>query len=255
MIIDFIGAPGVGKSTFARELATRLRACGRPAELISSYRPAEICGSSQSAPNTELGNISAVLRRLGRPAAELIANARGAARHGTSASLVDSLMLLLPPRSMIWSIRLQQYLLRLAHAWRFATEAEQIILFDQGFLQALCSLVVLGGSVDKERIALAVALLPPPDMVIHLTVPVRLLEERLHERNARQGRLERLFELDMRASLEFVPVIEGVCGLLQLREQTILGADCTDDATLRTEVTRITRTVLMGCDNSMAAEA
>ncbi len=156
---------------------------------------------------------------------------------------------------MIWSIRLQQYLLRLAHAWRLATEAEQIILFDQGFLQALCSLVVLGGLVDKERIALAVALLPAPDMVIHLTAPVRVLEERLHERNAHQGRLERLLELDMRANLDFVPVIEGVCELLRLREQSILRADCTDDATLRTEVARITRKVLMMGGSSMVAKA
>jgi hypothetical protein len=142
-----------------------------------------------------------------------------------------------------------------SHAWRLATETEQIILFDQGFLQALCSLVVLGGSVDKERIALAVALLPAPDMVIHLTAPVRVLEERLHERNAHQGRLERLLELDMRANLNFVPVIEGVCELLRLREQSILRADCTDDATLRTEVGRITRKVLMMGGSSMVAEA
>jgi thymidylate kinase len=255
MIIDFIGAPGVGKSTFARELATRLRACGRPAKLVSSYRPAENVGSSQSAPNTELGNITAVLRRLGRPAAELMANAPCLVRHDTSTSLVRSLMVLLPPRSMIWSIRLQQYLLRLAHAWRLATETEEIILFDQGFLQAVCSLVVLGASVDKERIALAVALLPLPDMVIHLTAPVRVLEERLQERNARQGRLERLLELDMWANRDFVPVIEGVCELLQLREQSILRADCTDDATLHTEVRRITQRVLVARGNSTVPEA
>jgi thymidylate kinase len=255
MIIDFIGAPGVGKSTFARELAARLHAHGRPAKLVSSYRPAENVGASESARKTDLCTISAVLRRLGRPAAELIGNARGLARCRTPGALVDSLMVLLPPRSMIWSIRLQQYLLRLAHSWRLATKAEQITLFDQGFLQALCSLVVLGGGIDRERIALAVALLPLPDLVVHLTAPVTVLEQRLHERNARQGRLERLLELDMRANLEFVPVVDEICELLRLREQRILRADCSDDAMLRREVRRISGEVMLVCGSSMVAEA
>jgi AAA domain len=254
MIIDFIGAPGVGKSTFARELAARLAACDWPTKLISSYRPAESSGSIQSTPNTEAGHMVAVARRLGRPAVELMANARSLVGRGSPSPLVDQLMALLPPRSMIWSIRLRQYLLRLAQCWRLATDTDQIILFDQGFLQALCSLVVLGRPVNRECIPHAIGLLPAPDLLIHLTAPETVLEQRLRERNARQGSLERLLELDVRENLDFVPVIEEIAELSRLQKRCVLRADCIDLTTLRTEAKRITREVIVACGTRMAAE-
>lgn len=244
MIIDFIGAPGVGKSTFARELAARLDACGRLTTLISSYRPTEIVGSGQVVPNCEPGHIRTLLHRLSRPATELMANAWSLPRGSGSASLVDALLMLLPPRGLISSIRLQQYLLRLAYSWRAASEAERIILFDQGFLQALCSLVVLGGSVGEEQIAEAVELLPPANLVVHLTAPVTVLEQRLRERNAQQGRMERLLELSVRANLSFVPVIERICELWRRRDHRILRVDCTDTSAMSAEVARATREVV-----------
>jgi adenylate kinase family enzyme len=45
MIIELFGPPAAGKTTFARTLAAQLGTCGRPAELILSYRPAETAGA------------------------------------------------------------------------------------------------------------------------------------------------------------------------------------------------------------------
>jgi|HubBroStandDraft_6_1064221.scaffolds.fasta_scaffold499979_1 thymidylate kinase len=254
MIIDFIGAPAVGKSTFARALAERLRECGKSVNFNSSYRPAESADRNLS-PITDPGHAAAVLHRLARPVAELMASTRRPVGGDSLPGLVEQLMAMLPPRSMIWSIRLHQYLLRLAHSWSIATKADQIIIFDQGFLQALCSLVVLGRVVDRQQIARAVTLLPAPDALIYITAPKHVLEQRLRNRRAQQRRLERLLELDLQTNLAFLPVIEQLDELLRAEHQHVIYADCTDDVTLLNGVTRTTQEVIRICASPMAIEA
>jgi thymidylate kinase len=245
MIIDFVGAPAVGKSTFARALADRLLDCGCPVNVVASYRPAEgihIHGSSPA--NATPGQIAAALRRITRPATELIANTGDFLVKTREPAIAKELMTLLPPRSLIWSVRLHQYLIRLAHSWRLASGADQIALFDQGFVQAVCSLVVLGRAADRQNISRALALVPMPDFLVHLTAPVDVLATRLRERERRQGKLERLFELDLPANLSFVSVIAELDLLLESWKCRVVSVDCADQESLLKEVERVATDVI-----------
>jgi thymidylate kinase len=240
VIIEIFGAPGVGKSTFARALAARLQERGSLVQLVASYRPAESpqpCGSALNDPVPK--HMTAALRRVTRPVVEMLATGGDLLGNAPEAGTAAELMRLLPPRSIVWSIRLHQYILRLLRSWRLASAVDGIVLFDQGFVQAICSLVVLGRMADRNRIVHALASIPAPDLLIHLTAPDDVLAARLRERERQQGKIERLFELDLQTNLAFVRVIAELDDLLRTRGHHIAYADCSDRDSLSDEVERL----------------
>ncbi len=234
MIVELCGAPAAGKTTTARLLAAGLRERGHEVELILSHRPREAAA--------DVGQVAAGMRRLTRPVMETLAvicpfRAEGGDR------LAAELVRLLPPRSLFWSVRLRQYLLRLLCSWQRAALARHIVMFDQAFVQALASLVILAKAEDCARMVRAFHRIPKSDLVVRIDAPAELLEARLRKRGERQPRFERLLELDLPTNLRFAPAIEKVCALFDEQVAEIVSIRSGDPVSRADALARIERTM------------
>jgi hypothetical protein len=154
-----------------------------------------------------------------------------------------ALVMSLRPKSWVWSIRQGQYILRLSRARRVASRTKAIVVFDQGFIQAVSSLALLGRVPNETQVARALALAPKPDLWIRLDAPYELLEARLRERENRQSVIERLFELDLGRSLESGSIIDRVCAMLRMRGQSVVDATSIDQQSLHDSVEQIVRRI------------
>ena len=223
MIIELFGPPAAGKTTFARALAARLAANGLPVKLILSYRPAESDDVGGGAAGLSR---MAVMHRLTRPAIEWLATAGHMMGHQRSGHLATELLDLLPPRGLMWPMRLRQYISRLENSWRRAAEAGEIVIVDQGFVQVVCSLVLLARVPGPELAGRALDLVPHADQLIHLNAPVDVLRTRLEARRKGQSWLEQPFELDTETSMRTVEIAGLLHKLLSERGLDVASVDC-----------------------------
>jgi hypothetical protein len=234
MILEIFGAPGVGKTTFAIALADHLREGHLQPELAISYRPAELTRGRGAEPSPR-GQAAWVVRRLTRPVRELFATGSNLPASRGIVAPAD-LMRLLPPRSVFWSLRLRQYIWRLSRGWELARLSDRCVIYDQAFVQLVCSLALLTDRSWREQMALALHLIPRPDVLIRLEAPRDLLRARLIERERQQTRLEHLLEFDLATNLRSIDVIEEIHAVLAQQGQPIHCLACMDPATLRQAV-------------------
>jgi hypothetical protein len=148
----------------------------------------------------------AVASRLGRPAAEFTQLMRGPFVEDLRISA--SLLAMMRPNSIVWSVRLAQYLMRLSHHWRQASHSRCIVVFDQAFVQAVCSLTLLASRSDDARIASALTAVPQSDVLVRMVAPEAVLRDRLRNREVRQNLIERQLELSLVASLESIRTLD-----------------------------------------------
>src|SRR6185312_13685112 len=159
-------APSAGKTTLARSLTGRLRDRQIPIELWLSYRPAELSNRAATGSTIRRRGPSTVLRRIARPAFEMLNAARNPLENPSDAALSGKLMRILKPRNLLWSLRMRQYMQRLSYAWLRAARSSDIVLFDQGFAQAICSLAVVAAEQNEWRIERALREVPAADLVV-----------------------------------------------------------------------------------------
>ena len=221
MIIELFGPPGVGKTTLANALADRLRDHGREVKLVLSYRPSE---DPRASPETSAG-LPPVLRRLVRPMVETFAAMGHSADPGEACTAAEMIRPL-RPRNVAQSLRLRQYLLRLSRTWHEASLAADVVLFDQGFVQAVYTLAGLARAADPNRIGLALDAVPEADLLVRLDAPLEILEARLAERRRDQGRVEQL--LDGWTSLGSLWIFDQLHELLRARGRLVACLDTTD---------------------------
>ena len=214
MIIETFGPPGAGKTTFSRALAQRLRDRGYTVDFVFEIpRP-------QSTFLNRGGFIPALLRvthaifvtvtALCRP----IANARGL-------RLAHDLLRLMPPNNPVWWIRLGQYIIRLACVRSDSDNPNHIVLFDQGFVQAVISLAQFS-KADEKTIARAISMRTQSDLLIRFDAPEELLEQRLYQRVRQATFAERLIEPDVDTFLRAKPITDYVGTLLAREDPRII---------------------------------
>jgi len=245
MIIELFGPPGAGKTTFARALAARLRERGQTVDLVLSQRPAERSpheiGSGSDLPSQP---ISSVIGRLSRPFAEMLTMARHPFTTSHDVAMALNLIKILPPSSTLWSFRLTQYVSRLSRSWFQASNTGHIVLFDQAFVQAVCSLVLLGGAVDELAISHALEDIPKSDLLVRLDVPTDILTSRLRDRERRESRIERLLELDLTTSLRSLAIVDCLHELLRKEGRQIMNAASLDQHSLNEAVDQVEKQVM-----------
>ncbi|MEW6435601.1 MAG: AAA family ATPase [Pseudomonadota bacterium] len=210
MLIELFGPPGCGKTTFAHALAQRMQTRGFTADVLLSYQP----GTYRS-PKDPAGLIYAAGRVSGA-AVNLIAMTCMAAAKRRSFELAGKLIATLPPRNPVWLLRYGQYILRLADTWQHRS-TDRIAIFDQAFVQAVCSLALLTRGADDLSLAHALNIIPVSDLIIRLDVPEAILSSRLEGRMKRESFMEKLFETDVGTSHRAVEIVDRLDLLLATR--------------------------------------
>jgi thymidylate kinase len=241
MIIELFGPPGVGKTTFARTLAERLGERGHAMELVLSHRPAEqtapLDPSARGGPAR--GRAAAAFQRIRRPLLEMLALVRRPSAVSGDVHTAINLVSMMPPTSIMWSIRLSQYLSRLSRSWQRASESQHIVLFDQAFVQAVSSLMLLGRAEDEALVSHVLDCAPKADLLIRLDAPREVLEARLRDRERSQSTLERLFELDLKSNLELIRIIDRLHALIEKRGETVARVNSVDPPSLELAAAQI----------------
>jgi hypothetical protein len=116
-------------------------------------------------------------------------------------------------------------------------------LFDQAFVQAVCSLALLASGADDALIASALEYAPKSDLLIRMVAPLELLTARLHDRRSRQSTIEQLFESDLKTNLASISMIDRLHGLLLQRGRSVLSVSSIDQRSLDESVNLIEREI------------
>ncbi|TPN33551.1 exopolysaccharide biosynthesis protein [Mesorhizobium sp. B2-3-3] len=221
MIIEFFGSPGSGKTTFAHALAEQLRGKGYHAKVALSYKPGTRAGSF------DLGIFLFVSRIVSAilSTARILVSSRG---RPNDLFISLSLVRLIPPKRRIWRARIWQYILHLSRRWSRAKQSSEIIIFDQGYVQAIGSLAAFNGSTDHATLAKALSLAPPADLTVRLVVPSVVVENRLRRRMEREPPAERIFEADMNVNMRSLGVFESINDLLAISGRKVISVENAD---------------------------
>lgn len=220
MIIETFGPPGAGKTTFSRALALRLRNRGYTVDLVLTlpHLRSEFLrrGGLVPAVVRVTNAICLTIALLFRPRL----NAQGF-------RLAQDLLRLMPPKSPVWWIRLSQYILRFCCEWKSSHRPDHIVLFDQGFVQAVCTLALFS-EADQETIAEAIKMRSESDVLIRFDAPTDILKQRLYQRLNERRYAERWFEPDVHVFLKAKPITDYVGRLLIAENQRMICVNSLD---------------------------
>ena len=207
MIVEFLGAPGSGKSTIALELAQLLRAQGGRARLEDSSAP--------------------TLGKALRGRARRLVHAQLALLLAPSiARRVNQMSRLLPQPNLTSRLRLFHYLLHLHGLCLTQREGDNLLILDQGFAQALYSFALESASGTEDSVLRSASrCLMRPALVIKLEIDEASLRHRLAHRGRRQSRIEAILDQDADALRRTTFLIQRVATSLRAEGWNILEID------------------------------
>lgn len=242
MIVEFFGPPGAGKTTCARALAARLRDGGQAVDVHLSARPGEECAiSAFNGKASTRRNLIDPLRRLGRPLAQLIALRIAGAQ--ASDSSTDMLVANLPGGHQIAALRMRQYLVRLSATWRSARNSERIAIFDQGYVQAVSSILLAMERASDDDVMAMLLVTPPSDLAIRIEAPITDIEGRLRRRGQTIGRLGRFFESNLGKPTDHAHVADRLQSGLRRAGRVVLRVNSADEQPLAIDLERARREI------------
>lgn len=245
MIVELFGPPGAGKTTFAQALAARLHEHGHAVDLILSHRPGERSPCDKSpVSDRRRRQILPMISRLAGPFGKMLSMARHPFAVSRDVTAALTLIRVMPPPDVLWQLRLTQYLMRLSQTWAQAADAGRIVLLDQAYVQAVCSLAMLSGTTDETLISQALDHAPKPDLAVLLSAPTEVVKIRLRDRERHASRMERLLELDLATNLKSLAIVECLDAVLRKKGMQVAYAASLDQGSLRESVERVEAKIL-----------
>lgn len=208
MMVEFLGAPGSGKSTIARELARLLRGQGCRASLEDSSAP--------------------TLLMLLRGRARRLVNAqRGLLLAPSTLRRASELSRLLLQPNLTTRLRLSHYMLQLQGLCLTRRAGADLLILDQGFAQALYSFALASAAgADDTVLRSASRCLTRPALVIKLDLDETSLRHRLACRGRRrQSRVETMLEHDAGALHRTAALIDRIGASLRAEGWNLLEID------------------------------
>ncbi|MGG5817780.1 AAA family ATPase [Falsiroseomonas sp. HW251] len=213
-VVEVFGPAGAGKTTFAQALQQALQAGTRCSKLITSARPAERAGAGPGLQTAIRRSLIAPLSRASKVFGAIVGL-------GADDPVGERLLALFPARSAASRLRHRRYLGRLARAVAPQRAAGEIVILDQGYLSAVCSMAARSGlarAADREAVLTrALDIVPAADLIVWVETPPDLVLERLRHRLARQTAAERQFEPDLPTILDQGHLAKAVRCLVQAR--------------------------------------
>ncbi|GAU85530.1 methyltransferase domain-containing protein [Bosea sp. BIWAKO-01] len=206
MIIDLFGATGATRASFASELCKRLRESGQTAEIIQGDWPAT-GDPARDPPGKTTGH---VFRGIGQWAAAAVLPL--SRRLGFWPGF--DILAMLPPANAAWFGVLRQYNASLSHAWSEAARSDQIVIFEQGFVQTVCLLATHSWALSEATLEAALEQVPKADLVICIDAQSETPET------------------DFGMSHAAAPVIARADGLLHEHGTPVISLAFQDEATL-----------------------
>ena len=238
MIVEFFGPAGAGKTHLAHALSDRLNARGYKAEVRLSYQP------GARVLRLDPGGFIEALHRITSGLIEVAAIAFRPIRNRRYFDLTARFIATLPLRRLTRLIRASQYILRLSRCWIVSSQADDIIIFDEAFVQVACSLALFSRRVGYGALSEVLALAPKSDVIVRLDAPPDLLEQRLRDRLKKESLLERVFEAKIKKNLEAIPIFIRVDAWFREHAQPTLQLTSHNLETLRTSLDRVEEAVL-----------
>lgn len=220
MIIELFGPAAAGKTTLMRALQAAIAARGIPVRGISS-------ALASSGAGRDATWLAGLLR-----ASKVFGAVKGLMPGAPVDPLVGMLVGIFPPRQWNKALRVRRYLRHLCRSWNAAQECEGVVIFDQGFVNVLCSLALFSGYADGHALARGLALIPEPDLLVRVETPREQLEARLAKRLHEQGMFERLFMNDFPAALRQIDLVSLLDVLLAARHRRPMHVSWEDAAGL-----------------------
>lgn len=238
MIIEFFGPPGSGKTTFANALADHLRSRGYAVKVALCYRP------RNKGDGWDRFAILSIATRISSAVISVFAAFLSSLAGDTRIRTGNLLIGLIPPKNAIWRARIWQYIVRLSGCWKQAQESPDITIFDQGFVQAIGSLVVFNGAADASMIARALNFVPRADLVVRVIVPGEIVEQRLQARMKQEPAAERLFEVNVAGSMNAFAVFDEIGDVLDSAHRSTVSVRPVDKESAERDLRRVEEDIL-----------
>lgn len=238
MIIEFFGPAAAGKTTVAHALCKRLNERGHNADVVLSCRP----GAEVS--SVDPGGGMAALHRIVRGLVEITSMAARPIASKNQFDLTLKLVRALPPRSIVWFVRLSQYVLRLCRYWDLSKVSAEIVIFDQAFVQATCALALHNEHATDASLQQALKLVPKADLIIRVNAPPEMLEARLRERLRLESPAERIFEANIEKNLAAIPIVDRIDRLLRMHGESSISLSSVDQHSLCETLDKAEETIL-----------